>query len=115
MSNLKETQISSKRIFSGKLIDLYFDQVELPDGKTSTREWINHPGAVCLIPILSNGDICLIRQFRYGPQEEFIEIPAGTLDDGEDPSSIGFEKFLDEINDVESMTFKDVMKYKLGF
>ena len=82
MSNLKESKISSKKIFSGKLINLFFDKVKLPNGKTSTREWIDHPGAVCIIPILPNGNICFIRQFRYGPRKEFIEIPAGKLDQG---------------------------------
>jgi len=84
MSKLKETQKFSEKIFSGKLIDLYFDHVELPNGKSSTREWINHPGAVCIIPILPDGNLCLIRQYRYGPRDEFIEIPAGKLDTGED-------------------------------
>ena len=84
MSNLKESKISSKKIFSGKLINLFFDKVKLPNGKTSTREWIDHPGAVCIIPILPNGNICFIRQLRYGPRKEFIEIPAGKLDQGED-------------------------------
>ena len=54
MSSLKETKISSEQKFSGRLIDLYLDQVELPNGETTTREWIDHPGAVCrlsLIPI----------------------------------------------------------------
>ena len=116
MSDLKETQISSKRIFSGKLIDLYFDQVELPNGKTSTREWINHPGAVCLIPILSNGDICLIRQFRYGPQEEFIEIPAGTLDDGEDPLNCAKRELEEETGyQANKLTFLTNIHPAIGF
>ena len=67
MSELKEIRISSEKIFSGRLINLYLDQVKLPNGKNSTREWIDHPGAVCLIPILADGNLCLIRQFRYGP------------------------------------------------
>ena len=85
MSDLKETKISSEKVFSGRYLDLYLDKVKLPNGKTSTREWIDHPGAVCIIPILPDGNICLIRQFRYGPKDEFIEIPAGKLDEGEKP------------------------------
>jgi len=96
MSDLKETQISSEKIFSGRLINLYFDQVKLPNGETSTREWIDHPGAVCLIPILADGNLCLIRQFRYGPREEFIEIPAGKLDDGEDPVDCAYRELEEE-------------------
>ena len=63
MSDLKEHKLSSTKIFSGKLINLYLDNVSLPNGKKSTREWVDHPGAVCLVPIIDNGDILLIRQF----------------------------------------------------
>ena len=96
MSRLKETKISSEQKFSGRLIDLYLDQVELPNGETTTREWIDHPGAVCLIPILPDGKICLNRQFRYGPGEEFIEIPAGKLDAGEAPLDCAYRELEEE-------------------
>ena len=96
MSRLKETKILSEQKFSGRLIDLYLDQVELPNGETTTREWIDHPGAVCLIPILPDGKICLIRQFRYGPGEEFIEIPAGKLDAGEAPLDCAYRELEEE-------------------
>ena len=63
MSTLKEKKLSSNIIFQGRLLDVRKDEVELPNGKTSTREWINHPGAVCCIPILPDGKITLIDQF----------------------------------------------------
>ena len=85
MSTLKETKLSSKIIFQGRLLDVRKDEVELPNGKTSTREWINHPGAVCCIPILPDGKIALIRQYRYPVQSEMIELPAGKLNKGEKP------------------------------
>ena len=66
-------------------MDVRQDDVILPNGKTSSREWINHPGAVVAIPILPNGDIAMIRQFRYSVGKEFIELPAGKLDKGETP------------------------------
>jgi ADP-ribose pyrophosphatase len=79
MADLKEITRSSEIIFQGRLLDVRKDEVELPNGKTSTREWINHPGAVCLIPILPNGKIALIRQYRYPVRSEMIELPAGKL------------------------------------
>jgi len=96
MSDLKEHKIDSTKVFSGKLIDLYLDNVRLPNGKQSTREWLDHPGAVCLVPILNNGDILLIRQFRYGPRKEFIEIPAGKLDKNEEPLKCGIRELEEE-------------------
>ena len=85
MSNLEEKEISSEKIFKGRLINLFLDHVQLPNGETSTREWVDHPGAVCIVPILPTGKIGLIKQYRYGPRKEFIEIPAGKLDKGEKP------------------------------
>ena len=68
----------------------------MPNGKKSTREWVDHPGAVCIVPILNNGDILLIRQFRYGPRKEFIEIPAGKLDKNEEPLKCGIRELEEE-------------------
>ena len=116
MSKLKETQKSSEKIFSGKLIDLYFDHVELPNGKSSTREWINHPGAVCIIPILPDGNLCLIRQYRYGPRDEFIEIPAGKLDKGEDPLVCAKRELKEEIGYIAGkFTFLTNIYPAIGF
>ena len=116
MSKLKETQKSSEKIFSGKLIDLYLDHVELPNGKSSTREWINHPGAVCIIPILPDGNLCLIRQYRYGPRDEFIEIPAGKLDKGEDPLVCAKRELQEEIGYIaRKLTFLTNIYPAIGF
>ena len=116
MSSLKETKISSEQKFSGRLIDLYLDQVELPNGETTTREWIDHPGAVCLIPILPDGKICLIRQFRYGPGEEFIEIPAGKLDAGEAPLDCAYRELEEETGyRTKKLTFLTNIYPAIGF
>ena len=116
MSKLKETQKTSEKIFSGKLIDLYFDHVELPNGKSSTREWINHPGAVCIIPILPDGNLCLIRQYRYGPRDEFIEIPDGKLDTGEDPLVCAKRELKEEIGYIAGkFTFLTNIYPAIGF
>ena len=77
MINLKENKISSEIIYQGSLLDVRRDQVRLPNGNTSSREWIKHPGAVCIIPVLPNGKLALIRQFRYPLGKEMIELPAG--------------------------------------
>ena len=116
MSRLKETKISSEQKFSGRLIDLYLDQVELPNGETTTREWIDHPGAVCIIPILPDGKICLIRQFRYGPREEFIEIPAGKLDAGEAPLDCAYRELEEETGyRTNKLTFLTNIHPAIGF
>ena len=81
-----EKKISSEDIFEGKVIHLFRDVVELPDGGTSTREYINHVGAVCIVPITDEGEIVCVRQYRYAIGRTVLEIPAGKLDfAGEDP------------------------------
>ena len=85
MSKLAEKKINSKIVYKGNFLDVRKDDVILPNGKNSTREWINHPGAVVVVPILPNGEIALIRQFRYAMGSEFIELPAGKIDKGEKP------------------------------
>ena len=116
MSKLKETPKSSEKIFSGRLIDLYFDHIELPNGKSSTREWIKHPGAVCIVPILPDGNLWLIRQYRYGPREEFIEIPAGKLNAGEDPLVCAKRELEEEIGySAGKLTFLTNIHPAIGF
>ena len=116
MSDLKEHKITSNQIFSGKLIDLYLDNVRLPNGKKSTREWLDHPGAVCLVPILNNGNILLIRQFRYGPRQEFIEIPAGKIDKNEEPLECGFRELEEETGyKSNKLTFLTNIHPAIGF
>ena len=88
MTELKESTLSSETVYDGTFLDVRKDIVNLPDGNTSTREWINHPGAACTIPIMSDGKLALIKQYRYPVQSTMIELPAGKLDIGEKPSII---------------------------
>ena len=81
MSELKESMISTKQVYNGSFLDVRKDIVNLPDGNTSTREWINHPGAACIIPIMPDGKLALIKQYRYPVQSIMIELPAGKLDE----------------------------------
>lgn len=82
---LFEKKISSNQIFDGKIVKLFVDTVELPNGQTATREIVRHPGAVCVVPLTDEGDVIMVRQFRYPFSEVLLEIPAGKLEPGEDP------------------------------
>ena len=97
MSDLKESTISTTVVYKGDFLDVRQDEVLLPNGETGTREWINHPGAVVIVPILPNGEIVLIKQFRYAAGSEFIELPAGKLDAGEDPEKCALRELEEEI------------------
>lgn len=83
--HLKETQIDSEVAYEGHFLKVQRDIIELPDGKRSKREYIKHPGAVVILPVLDDGSILLERQFRYPLHNVFIEFPAGKIDPNEDP------------------------------
>jgi NTP pyrophosphohydrolases including oxidative damage repair enzymes len=97
MTYLKEKTIKNKIVFKGNFLTLNNDKVLLPNGNTSTREWIEHPGAVCCIPILPDGKIGLIKQYRYAVKEQMIEIPAGKLDQNEKPEKCALRELEEEI------------------
>ena len=78
--NLQETQLSSQPIFHGDVLHIFKDTIRLPNGKQATREYTVHHGAVCILPLLENGDVLLEHQFRYPMGEVITEIPAGKLD-----------------------------------
>ncbi|MEO6797842.1 MAG: NUDIX hydrolase [Candidatus Dormibacter sp.] len=75
-----EERISGQIVYAGKLIQVFKDEVRLPDGKTTTREIVRHPGSVAIVPRQADGRIVLVRQFRYVTGRELWEIPAGTCD-----------------------------------
>ncbi len=96
MDTLKETQLKHEAVFDGKLLHVRKDTVRLPDGNTSIREYINHPGAVALVPYLEDGKVVLLNQFRYPLKKVFIELPAGKIDPGETPEETGLRELEEE-------------------
>jgi ADP-ribose pyrophosphatase len=95
-AHLVERLIASEDVFDGKLLHVKRDTVRLPDGKTATREYIAHPGAVMIIPRLPDGKLLMERQFRYPLARVFIEFPAGKIDPGEDPATTAARELLEE-------------------
>lgn len=94
--DLTEKQLGSRTVYRGQLLHVKEDRVELPDGKPATREFIVHPGAVVVIPLLANGDVVLERQYRYPMRRDFLELPAGKLDPGESALACGRRELLEE-------------------
>lgn len=80
-----EAMLESKEIFNGRVIRVTLDKVQLEDGTTSTREVVHHHGGACVLPVDADGNITMVRQFRYALGEELWELPAGKLEAGEDP------------------------------
>jgi ADP-ribose pyrophosphatase len=81
--DLTEHRVSGEAVFDGKLLHVRRDVVRLPDGSQATREYILHPGAVTIIPVLDCGSLVLERQYRYPLGRDLVELPAGKIDPGE--------------------------------
>lgn len=97
MGDLFEEALSSDQIVDGVLLKAFRDEVRLPSGDTAAREWIDHPGASAIVPILEDGRTLLVRQFRYPPRRTFLEVPAGKLDrPGEDPEDVAARELEEE-------------------
>ncbi|NLL20630.1 MAG: NUDIX hydrolase [Firmicutes bacterium] len=96
--NLNEKTISSREIYSGKIISVRLDRVQLSDGQESSREIVEviNSGAVGIVPV-KDGRIYLVRQYRKAIEKVLLEIPAGRLEPGEDPLHCAQRELAEEI------------------
>ena len=83
MSKLEEKKLAGDVVYAGKFLEIHKDKVRLPDGKETFREYVHHPGAVAVVALTKAGEVVLERQHRYPLRRDFIEIPAGKIDEGE--------------------------------
>ena len=93
---LSEQTLDSRLAFEGTLLRVYADKVRSADGHIGTREYIRHPGAVAIVPLLSDGRVVLERQFRYPLKRTVIEFPAGKIDADESPLQCAQRELLEE-------------------
>ncbi|WP_188453731.1 NUDIX domain-containing protein [Virgibacillus oceani] len=96
MKKLEEKTINTEKIYNGKVVKLQVDEVTLPNGKTSAREIIKHPGAVAIIPITKDNKIVFVEQYRKPLEKTLVEIPAGKLEAGEKPEVTAVRELEEE-------------------
>ena len=96
MKHLVEKYLSRTTVYQGKAVNFRVDTVRLPDGRTATREYLDHPGAVAVIPFISKDTILLVRQYRHPVGEVTLEVPAGKLDKGEKPRACAKRELEEE-------------------
>lgn len=102
---LFEKTLSKDYKYKGKIINLRVDEAELENGKTAVREVVEHHGGVCVAALDENGCLLMVRQFRYPYGEVLLEIPAGKLEEGENPLECGKRELEEETGYVaESYT-----------
>jgi len=95
--DILEKTMNRKTIYSGKVITLDVETVLLPNNKVASREIVRHPGAVAILPIDDQGNIYFVKQFRKAIEHELLEIPAGKLEKGEEPSQCALRELQEEI------------------
>ena len=93
---MTESTISSRTIYKGRVLRLHVDRVKLANGRETTREIVEHPGAAAIIPILDNGKLLVVKQYRAATRRQLMEIPAGTLEPGESPLSCAKRELIEE-------------------
>lgn len=95
-STFEERTIETRREFAGNLLKLRVDTVKLPDGRVSQREIVEHPGAVAIVPVTSDNEVLLVRQWRHPIRQVTLEIPAGCLEAGEEPERTAQRELVEE-------------------
>ena len=104
--HLREDTTKSELIFDGKVVKLFKDEARLEDGQVVNRELIKHPGGVCVVPIDEDGNIYMVKQFRYPFRTVLTEVPAGKLEAGEDHRECGLRELKEEIGaDCDEFTY----------
>ncbi len=94
-----ETVLSEETIFQGKLLKMSLRQAQLADGRIVPREIVTTRGAVVIVPLTADNQVRLVRQFRAGVEDWMLELPAGTLEPGEDPAQAAPRELLEETGD----------------
>ena len=95
--HLIETCAASKSVFEGKILHVFVDDIDLPNGERGFREYIKHIGAVAVLPLTDDGKVICVRQYRYAVGEVTVEIPAGKLDSpDEDPREAALRELREE-------------------
>jgi ADP-ribose pyrophosphatase len=94
--DLEETRIGGDVVYRGRILDLEVDRVQLPGGGEALREVVRHRGAAVILPVLPDGRIVLVRQYRYPTGEVLLELPAGKVDPGESPFECAVRELEEE-------------------
>ncbi len=109
--DLTEQFVESKSVFEGRILHVKVDTVRLPNGNQSTREWIQHRGAVAVVPVTADHKLILVRQFRYPLGRVTLEIPAGKLDTPQEDRLDAAKRELREEVGVEASSWRNLGEF----
>ena len=109
--NLIEKTVDSTEVFAGEMLHVYRDNIELPNGKTATREYVKHVGAVAVVALTENGSVVMEKQYRYPARRVVTEIPAGKLDSLEEDRLEAAKRELREETGIEADEWVELGEY----
>ena len=89
--------IESRKVYDGKILTVYSDDIMMPDGRSATRESVVKNDASAIVPVDKDGNIIFVRQYRHAAKDMVLEIPAGTFEKGEDPYQCALRELEEEI------------------
>ena len=95
--HLEEKKLRSEEIYNGRILRVTRDTVLLENGTEAFREVVHHPGGACVVPVTPEGDVLMVRQFRYPHLAETLEVPAGKLEYGENPQECAERELREEV------------------
>lgn len=99
MTNLpaNEPTIATRSVFQGRIIDVRVDTIRLPNGRETTREIVDHAPSICVVPVDEDGNVLLVRQYRKPTESFLLEVPAGGIEEGEEPEESTRRELQEEI------------------
>ncbi len=92
-----EPTIATRSVFQGRIIDVRVDTIRLPNGRETTREIVDHAPSICVVPVDGDGNVLLVRQYRKPTESFLLEVPAGGIEDGEEPEEATRRELQEEI------------------
>jgi ADP-ribose pyrophosphatase len=114
--NLTEVKIQEDLVWKGNFLEIKRDLVSLPNGKQTSREYINHQGAALVIPMLSSDRVLMVRQFRYPLNKVFLEFPSGKIDQGESSEQTAHRELKEETGyEAKNLKFLTTIHPVIGY
>ena len=92
-----EPTIATRSVFQGRIIDVRVDTIRLPNGRETTREIVDHAPSICVVPVDDDGNVLLVRQYRKPTESFLLEVPAGGIEEGEEPEESTRRELQEEI------------------
>lgn len=92
-----EPTIDTREVFHGRIIDVRVDTIRLPNGRETTREIVEHAPSICVVPVDAEQHVLLVRQYRKPAEGFLLEVPAGGIEDGEEPEQSALRELQEEI------------------